>query len=56
MDVEALRDYILADMIKEVEAMTQEELVQELINLKAGKIEALNEEEVKNYGKGQSKN
>jgi ribosomal protein L29 len=37
MDIEALRDYILADMIKEVETMTPEELVRELINLKAEK-------------------
>jgi hypothetical protein len=51
MDIEALRDYILADMIKEVETMPRERLVRELVAMKAEKIEALNEEEIKNYGK-----
>lgn len=55
--VEEIRDYVLADMIHEVENMTREQLVRELINLKAEKIEALkNPIEIINYGRQKSKN
>jgi len=55
--VEEIRDYVLADMIQEVEKMTRGQLVRELINLKAEKIEALkNPIEIINYGRQESKN
>ena len=55
--VEELKDCVIADMIQKVEKMTREQLVRELINLKAEKIETLkNLNEILNYGRQESKN
>ena len=38
-DIEALRDYIIADEIQRIQSLSREELVSELITLQSEKIE-----------------
>lgn len=39
-DIEALRDYIIADEILRIQSLPREELVRELIDLRSAKIES----------------
>ena len=55
--IESLKDYILADMIKEVEGMTREQLVRQLIAVKAERIESLSDlKSIIKYGKERKQN
>jgi uncharacterized pyridoxal phosphate-containing UPF0001 family protein len=55
--IESLKDYLISDEIQRIESLDRVELVRELIEEKARKIESLRDlVEIKNYGKGQSKN
>jgi hypothetical protein len=52
--IEELRDYYLSDEIRRIESLTREQLVRELVTIKAERIEALSALEILHYGKGNS--
>lgn len=39
-DIEALRDYIIADEIQRIQSLSREDLISELIELQSAKIES----------------
>lgn len=56
MDIESLRDVVIAEMILRVKKMTRDELERQLISVEGEKIESLKDlNEILNYGNKKSK-
>jgi len=47
-DLTSLKDYLIADEIQRIKLLTKDELVGELIEVRASKIETLSDEEILN--------
>lgn len=57
MDIESMKDYMIADEIKRIESLDRVELVRELVEEKTKVIESLTDlKSIQNYGKRKSKN
>lgn len=51
-DIESIKDYMIADEILRIKSLSREKLEEELIEIKSGKIESLNNlVSIKEYGK-----
>ncbi|MEK7635192.1 MAG: hypothetical protein AAB446_02055 [Patescibacteria group bacterium] len=45
-DVEQIRDYLLADLIKEIESLSKKELISQLVEIKSKEIEFASPEKI----------
>ena len=45
-DIEGIRDYLLADLIMEIESLSRKELVSELVEMKSREIESASPEKL----------
>ena len=54
--VAELRDYRIADEIQRIQSLSREQLIRELVSLRASFIEGLSDEQIINYGQIKSKN